>query len=156
MSRDKKYYLAYDSDMNIAKMKRCCPAAQLIGTAVIENHELLFRGSDRRALPTIAPLKGSHIPAVVWKVDSECEAVLDAFHLCYNSYYKKKIKIPVKALNGKGTATKNCIVYIMSKEQPLGIPAGYHKMLCLEACRDFGFDIRTILEAASKSSGRMV
>lgn len=41
----KKYYLAYGSNLNIRQMALRCPTAKPVGTAVIEDYELLFKGS---------------------------------------------------------------------------------------------------------------
>ena len=41
----KKYYLAYGSNLNIRQMALRCPTAKAVGTAVIKDYELLFKGS---------------------------------------------------------------------------------------------------------------
>ena len=42
-----KYYLAYGSNLNIRQMQMRCPGAKPVGTMVLEDYELLFKG-DRR------------------------------------------------------------------------------------------------------------
>ena len=41
----KKYYLAYGSNLNVRQMRFRCPTARIVGTAEIEDYELLFKGS---------------------------------------------------------------------------------------------------------------
>jgi hypothetical protein len=41
----KRYYIAYGSNLNIRQMRMRCPHARVIGTAVIKDYELLFKGS---------------------------------------------------------------------------------------------------------------
>ena len=38
----KKYYLAYGSNLNRNQMRMRCPGAKPLGTAVIEGYRLLF------------------------------------------------------------------------------------------------------------------
>ena len=45
----KKYYLAYGSNLNIRQMALRCPTAKPVGTAVIKDYELLFKGSKTGA-----------------------------------------------------------------------------------------------------------
>ena len=42
---EKRYYIAYGSNLNIRQMKMRCPGARIIGTSVIEDYRLLFKGS---------------------------------------------------------------------------------------------------------------
>ena len=41
----KRYYIAYGSNLNISQMRMRCPHARVIGTSVIPDYELLFKGS---------------------------------------------------------------------------------------------------------------
>ena len=38
----KRYYLAYGSNLNVQQMRFRCPTARVIGTAVIEDYELMM------------------------------------------------------------------------------------------------------------------
>lgn len=52
---EKRYYIAYGSNLNLRQMKMRCPTAKVMGTAVIKNYELLFKGSLTGAYLTIEP-----------------------------------------------------------------------------------------------------
>ena len=55
------YYFAYGSNINLEQMAVRCPAAQVVGPAVLDGYELLFRGNRRgTGVATIEPLPGSH------------------------------------------------------------------------------------------------
>ena len=54
-----KNYIAYGSNLNVGQMSRRCPGAIPVGTARIENYELLFRGSKTGSYLTIEPKEGS-------------------------------------------------------------------------------------------------
>ena len=68
-----KYYIAYGSNLNLPQMKQRCPTAKVVGTAEIEDYELLFRGSKTGAYATIEPCEGSRVPVMIWSVKSKDE-----------------------------------------------------------------------------------
>lgn len=61
----KLYYLAYGSNLNIRQMALRCPTAKPVGTAVIKDYELLFKGSKTGAYLTIEPKVGAEVPVAV-------------------------------------------------------------------------------------------
>ena len=42
----KRLYFAYGSNINLEQMAVRCPAAQVVGPAVLDGYELLFRGNQ--------------------------------------------------------------------------------------------------------------
>ena len=42
---EKRYYVAYGSNLNVRQMRMRCPYARIIGTSVIPNYRLMFKGS---------------------------------------------------------------------------------------------------------------
>ena len=70
----KRYYIAYGSNLNIRQMRMRCPHARVIGTAVIKDYELLFKGSLTGAYLTIEPKKGGEVPVATWEVTESDEA----------------------------------------------------------------------------------
>ena len=147
----KKYYLAYGSNLNIAQMKHRCPTAKPVGTAVIRDYELLFKGSKTGAYLTIEPQKGAYVPVGVWEVTADDESKLDFYEGYPKFYYKKEIRLPVEFFDGGGTAEKTAFVYIMHEERLLGVPSRYYIQVCRQGYHDFGFDMKLIYEACQKS-----
>ena len=43
---ERRYYIAYGSNLNVKQMKFRCPTARIIGTSVIKDYELLFKMND--------------------------------------------------------------------------------------------------------------
>lgn len=50
---EKKYYIAYGSNLSVEQMAQRCPDARIVGQAVLEDWELAFHGCA-----TILPNKG--------------------------------------------------------------------------------------------------
>ena len=59
---NKRYYIAYGSNLNVYQMRFRCPNARIIGTAVMPDYELLFKGSKTGSYLTIEPKDGSSVP----------------------------------------------------------------------------------------------
>ncbi len=144
---EKRYYLAYGSNLNIGQMKYRCPGSRIIGTAVLENYQLLFKGSKTGSYLTIEEKKGSSVPLAVWEVTPFDERRLDAYEGFPNFYYKKELELDIKGIKSGKIRHRKCFVYIMHEERPLGIPTRAYYWTCLEGYHDFKFD-ETILYQA--------
>ena len=147
----KRYYLAYGSNLNIAQMQFRCPEATVVGTAVIPDYELLFKGSLTGAHLTIEPKQGSHVPVGVWEVSLADELRLDRYEGFPSFYYKKEIRIPVKDIRTGKAKLHDAFVYIMHEDRKLGVPTSFYMRTCLEGYRDFGFDTAFLFDAYDKS-----
>lgn len=149
----KLYYLAYGSNLNIRQMAMRCPMAKPVGTAVIKDYGLLFKGSKTGAYLTIEPKVGAEVPVVVWSVEPADEKRLDVYEGFPTFYYKAELDLPVKYFSGK-TVGRTAFVYIMHEERLLGLPSGSYVRTCLEGYSNFGFD-ESILLAALNNSRRV-
>ena len=147
----KKYYLAYGSNLNIAQMKHRCPTAKPVGTAVIRDYELLFKGSKTGSYLTIEPQKGAYVPVGVWEVTADDESKLDLYEGYPTFYYKKEIRLPVEFFDGKGTAERTAFVYIMHEDRPFGVPSPTYVATCMEGYGDFEFDEQLLENAFFRS-----
>ena len=147
----KKYYLAYGSNLNIAQMQHRCPTAKPVGTAVIKDYELLFKGSKTGSYLTIEPKRNGIVPVGVWEVTADDESKLDLYEGYPTFYYKKEIHLPIEFFDGKGTAERTAFVYIMHEERLLGIPTGYYMRVCATGYHSFGFDVKLLEKAYQKS-----
>ena len=150
MKNMKKYYLAYGSNLNIAQMQFRCPDAVVVGTAVIPDYELLFKGSLTGAYLTIEPKQGAHVPVGVWEVSAADEFRLDRYEGFPSFYYKKEIRIPVVDIRTGKTKLRDAFVYIMHEDRKLGVPTSFYVRTCLEGYRDFGFDTAPLRQAFLK------
>ena len=141
----KKYYLAYGSNLNVSQMKQRCPNAKPVGTAIIRNYELLFKGSKTGSYLTIEPKNGEKVPVAVWEVTESDEKRLDLYEGFPKFYYKKNVEVTVNSRKIKA------FVYIMHEERKLGVPSRQYMTTCMEGYQDFSFD-RKFLETAFQKS----
>ena len=146
----KRYYLAYGSNLNIAQMQFRCPDAVVVGTAVIPDYELLFKGSLTGAYLTIEPKQGAQVLVGVWEVSLADELRLDRYEGFPSFYYKKEIRIPVVDIRTGKTRQRDAFVYIMHENRKLGVPTSFYMRTCLEGYRDFGFDTAPLRQAFLK------
>ena len=64
---EKRYYIAYGSNLNVRQMRMRCPSARIIGTSVLKDYELLFKGSKTGSYLTVEKKPGGTVPVAVWK-----------------------------------------------------------------------------------------
>ena len=86
---EKRYYIAYGSNLNVRQMRMRCPSARIIGTSVLKDYELLFKGSKTGSYLTVEKKSGVSVPVAVWEVTAEDEKALDRYEGFPNFYYKK-------------------------------------------------------------------
>lgn len=145
-----KLYVAYGSNLNKQQMKGRCPDAKFVGTGVIENYELQFKGSLYGAHATIAPKEGSSVPVGLWTIQSRDESRLDMYEgyrkTGYRYYDKEQVR--VNMTNGGSVIG---MVYIMDQKMDFGQPTpGYYDTV-REGYANCGLD-ETVLEQALNSS----
>ena len=143
----KRYYIAYGSNLNIPQMRMRCPGARIIGTSVIEDYQLLFKGSKTGSYLTIEPKAGAEVPVVVWEVTEPDEKALDRYEGYPNFYYKKEMTLDIKGIRTKKVRRREAFVYIVHEERELGIPSWYYVNTCLDGYRAFGFDEKYLFDA---------
>jgi hypothetical protein len=145
-----KLYVAYGSNLNKQQMKGRCPDAKFVGTGVIENYELQFKGSLYGAHATIAPKEGASVPVGLWTIQSRDESRLDMYEgyrkTGYRYYDKEQVR--VNMTNGGSVIG---MVYSMDQKMDFGQPTpGYYDAV-REGYANCGLD-ETVLEQALNSS----
>lgn len=143
----KRYYIAYGSNLNIPQMRMRCPGARIIGTSVIKDYQLLFKGSKTGSYLTIEPMEGAEVPVVIWEVTESDEKALDRYEGYPNFYYKKEMTLDIKGIRTGKVRRRDAFVYIMHEERELGIPSWYYVNTCLDGYRAFGFDEKYLFDA---------
>ena len=147
----KRYYLAYGSNLNVEQMKWRCPTAVPLGTAFIEDYELLFKGSRTGSYLTIEPKEGARVPVAVWEVQKRDEAALDRYEGYPAFYYKKEMEITYRGIQSKRERKRRAFVYIMHEDRPLGMPSEGYVSTCLTGYRSFGLDADYLYKAVERS-----
>ena len=138
----KNYYIAYGSNLNVRQMKFRCPGAKVVGTSVIKDYQLRYKGSKTGSYLTIEKKKGGMVPVAVWEVTADDEKRLDAYEGYPNFYYKTDMQLTVKSHITGRKKKLDAFVYIMHEERKLGIPSYAYVRTCVQGYRDFGFDLK--------------
>ncbi len=131
----KKYYLAYGSNLNLKQMNCRCNNAKPIGTIVLEDYRLVYKGSkDNFGYLTIEPCEGYIVPLGLFEVTLLDILSLDNYE-GYPTFYSK-FYIPVMV----GNKVKNALIYIMNENFDYHIPSIKYISTCMKGYNDFGFD----------------
>ncbi len=155
MSKTKRYYIAYGSNLNVQQMRFRCPGARIIGTANLDGCRLLYRGSKTGSFLTIEPAEGRSVPVAAWEVSERDELALDRYEGFPTFYYKKELRLPVKGIRTGKVREQDVFVYIMHENRPLGLPSPYYYATCLLGYLRFGFDEANLISALTESSAGM-
>ena len=111
-------YFAYAINMDLPGMGRRCPAAQLVGRAVLPGHRFLI---NREGLATVLRQPGALVHGVVWLIDRRDECVLDDFEgLAHREYRKSHLSV---RLTGGGWL--GCVAYQAQCRRPGSPRRGY-------------------------------
>ncbi len=146
MSKTKRrLYIAYGSNLNLEQMSQRCPTAQVVGTSVMKDWRLLFRGQHAGAVATVERFCGGSVPVLVWQLQPQDEAALDRYEGWPHLYRKETLRI---RLNGK---TVEAMIYIMNEIHPYGLPSPYYLNTIREGYISTGFDIGILRKAAIDS-----
>ena len=147
--KEKRLYVAYGSNLNLYQMKFRCPTAKLIGTGIVKDHELQFKGRSDCAFATIAPSEGGAVPVAVWELKESDEKSLDRYEGFPSHYFKQEI--PVEMNNGK---TISGMVYIMNLRQSFGVPSKSYVQTVSEGYRNCRLDMSVLKDAIRQSVSR--
>ena len=93
-----RLYIAYGSNLNLRQMAHRCPSARVVGQSILQDYELLFRGSLRAAVATVEPKPGGRVPVLIWSIRPRDEKSLDIYEGWPRFYRKEDITVK---LNGK-------------------------------------------------------
>lgn len=146
-----RYYLAYGSNLNQQQMKTRCPDATLVGTAVLEGFELLFKGNKNEFYLTVEPCEDSQVPLGVWQVSEADEQALDEYEDYPALYYKKQLCLPVRLFEDSTYQKLDCFLYIMHERFSLGQPSEDYLKNCMQGYTDFHFDTHLLTKACKRS-----
>lgn len=148
--KEKRYYIAYGSNLNVGQMRMRCPHATILGTANLKGWELLFKGSKTGSYLTIEECEDGTIPVVIWEVTALDEAALDRYEGFPHFYYKRDIKLQYKGIRTGKRRTVTAFAYIMHEERPIGIPTNFYMRTCLEGYTTFHFNKNILINAYNK------
>lgn len=135
MFQKKYYYLAYGSNLNLEEMSRRCPNAKPIGTVLLQDYHLVYKGvGDGYAYLTIERQNDSFVPLGLFEVTKSDIKQLDHYE-GYPLLYEKRI-IPILIDDKKVDA----LIYIMKEEYDYHLPCLSYIKTCKDGYTDFSFD----------------
>ncbi len=135
----KRLYLAYGSNINLEQMARRCPNSRVIGTAMIPDYELEFRG-----VATIVPKKGAEVPVLMWEIDQQDEINLNRYEGFPRLYRKEIFEMEV---NGK---IREGMAYLMNYKGIAPPTAQYYNGI-KKGYVDNGMDTKYLHDALVRS-----
>ncbi len=135
----KRLYLAYGSNINLEQMARRCPNSKVIGTAMIPDYELEFRG-----VATIVPKKGAQVPVLMWEIDQQDEINLNHYESFPRLYRKEIFEMEV---NGK---IREGMAYLMNYRGIAPPTAQYYNGI-KKGYEDNGMDTKYLHDALVRS-----
>lgn len=141
-----KLYIAYGSNLNLRQMAARCPSATIYATGLLNNWELIFRGSPANSHATIRRCVGKTVPVLVWSIKPFDEKQLDIYEGYPVYYFKKDIMVNI---DGK---KKKAMVYIMDESQHPGIPSRRYVQTILQGYRDNNFNLEVLSNALEINS----
>lgn len=141
--KNKKYYIAYGSNLSVEQMAYRCPDAKIAGQAVLAGWELLFRGCA-----TIAPNPKKNTPVLVWEISERDEGNLDLYEGYPNYYRKEDLNIELLR-EGAEPEMVTAMVYIMENDFGRRSPSRYYYKVLHDGYKAFRFPMH-ILEGALK------
>ena len=146
-----KIYAAYGSNLNHAQMRERCPEAKYLGSAMLQNQNLLFCGQPDHSFATIKTMEGKEVPIGLWEISARDERALDRYEGFPTFYYKKEMELDIKGIRTGKIRRRKCFVYIMHEERKIGVPSLSYVSTCLQGYISFGFDEHYLSEAQIKA-----
>ena len=142
---NKKYYIAYGSNLNHEQMAYRCPEAEFLGTSEIIGYTLVFKGRNY-GVADIILCEGSSVPIGIWSISEADERSLDVYEGFPSLYKKRNFSV---VLDGKKLT---CMAYVMSAKYPFKMPSESYFNTILNGYVDCGIDTETLFTAADKVS----
>ena len=137
-----KLYIAYGSNLNKEQMKYRCPRAIPVCTGMLNNWQLIYRGSKTGSYASIRYKKGHKVPVAIWNITESDEKNLDIYEGYPHFYIKKNIVV----IRKDGTKIK-AMAYIMRTDATVGRPSKFYIRTILLGYKDFGLDMKYLEES---------
>ena len=123
-------YFAYGSNMSRAAMRRRCPGAREIGSAVLEGHRFVI---IRDGYASVLPSPGAAVHGVLWRLDPRALAALNAYESLDSGLYRA-MTLPVRSAGRRVAA----LVYV-ARSRALGSPRPGYLEDVIAAARELEF-----------------
>ena len=143
---NKKFYIAYGSNLSVEQMAYRAPDAELIGKAVLRDWRLLFKThADIEECP------GYDTPVLVWLISKQDEKRLDKYEGWPKYYIKKNLSVTVTPFNSGERFECGAMVYVMAKNFKIAQPMKEYYKLLETGYERFNFDKNILYKALYES-----
>lgn len=134
-------YFAYGSNLNIEQMKRRCPNAKPLGSYVLSDSRLVFRGVADCIFE-----EGAECQGAVYQLTPECEKALDGYEGIEAGTYRKEHIPLTEPFEGE----QELLVYVMNSD---GIfpPSQRYLDLIIKGYKDFELPLEELRKAVRHS-----
>ena len=136
-------YFAYGSNMSRALMRRHCPHARPLGTAVLEGHRFIIMADG---YASVVKYTGMCVYGVLWRLGPGETAALDAYESIDTGLYRRWV-LPVT----RGGRDQAALVYV-GHSRRRGRPKSGYMDLVLAAARDWSLPAPYVATLARWSS----
>ncbi|PTL37088.1 hypothetical protein CLG94_00725 [Candidatus Methylomirabilis limnetica] len=129
-------YFAYGSNMERVQLKRLCPTAKFVASAVLSDYDLTFSGNSPMwggGIATIREKPGKQVEGVVWEISEAERKALDEYEGYPGLYVRKEIQ--VRTNSGKALAA---FAYIMGNPDRETPPSKRYKQLLISGAEEHG------------------
>ena len=120
-------YFAYGSNMSRALMRRHCPAAKELGTAMLDGHRFVITADGYASIVAAA---GETVHGVLWRLAPRDLAALNAYESLDSGLYHR-VRLPVRT---EGRCV-SALVYV-TRARAEGRPKAGYLDLVLAAARE--------------------
>lgn len=136
-----KLYFAYGANTNIDGMAYRCPAAKVVGSIVLPDYRLVFRG-----VADIEWKRDTEVHGVVWEITEKCEQSLDRFEGYPHLYGKSSF--PVQMEDGK---VQDVMFYKMNRKG-YALPSEHYYMTIKEGYKANALPTSALYAALSSTA----
>ena len=144
----RKFYIAYGSNLSTEQMAIRCPDARVVGTAVLEGWQLLFK-----TCATIERNPKKRTPVLVWEISGSDERRLDIYEGFPRFYRKEELEVEVHPLE-QGEARKlTAMVYVMNSGYDDLSPSPTYYRVLKDGYTAFSFPQHVLSQALADSIG---
>lgn len=135
-------FLAYATNLNPSLMARLCPNAVPVGTFMLPDYELVFRGVANAEKKT-----GATLPCVIWQLGLDDPLALDTYERWPDFYIKERFTV---TLNGESFYTLGYIMRACGRNK--NPPTDAYLQKIVEGYEHFGFDTAPLYLAAGRTA----
>jgi Gamma-glutamyl cyclotransferase, AIG2-like len=128
-------YFAYGSNLHLGQMARRCPDAEPLGSIILPDTQLVFRG-----VADVIRQDGAQCPGGIWRITKRCEAALDRYegydpdHPERGMYRKELVQV-----DGLPDGETEIMLYAMNSTGIYPPSDGYFQTI-VQGYKDFGLD----------------